>query len=161
MPLRRATHRFAPPCLALLACVSVAACATSGPAQRADAETATVSLLTRQAEAWDRAIVRKDREAVATNMDAGFRQIDSDGGWHDKAGFLDGILDERLTIAPYTVEDLQVRVYGDTALLTGTTDLHGTWDGKPFRTHYRYTDVYVKRDGRWKVVNVQTTRIAE
>lgn len=140
-----------------LACALQAGCATA-PSRAGDD---TVALLTRQAVAWDRAIVRKDRDAIAANMDDGFRQIDSDGGWHDKAGFLAGILDPRLTIAPYTVEDFEIRILGDSALLTGTTDLHGTWDGQPFRTHYRYTDVYAKRDGVWRVVNVQTTRIAE
>lgn len=143
--------------IAALACALQAGCATA-PRHAPDDD--TVALLTRQADAWDRAIIRKDRAAIAANMDDGFRQIDSDGGWHDKAGFLADILDPRLTIAPYAVEDFQVRVYGDSALLTGTTDLHGTWKGQPFRVHYRYTDVYAKRDGVWKVVNVQTTRIA-
>lgn len=143
--------------IATLACALQAGCATPPP--RADDD--TVALLTRQADAWDRAIIRKDRDAIVANMDDGFRQIDSDGGWHDKAGFLADILDPRLTIAPYAVEDFQVRVYGDSALLTGTTDLHGTWEGQPFRVHYRYTDVYAKRDGVWRVVNVQTTRIAD
>lgn len=143
--------------IAALACALQAGCATA-PRRAPDGD--IVAMLTRQADAWDRAIVRKDRDAIAANMDDGFRQIDSDGGWHDKAGFLADILDPRLTIAPYTVEDFEVRVLGDSALLTGTTDLHGTWDGQPFRVHYRYTDVYAKRNGAWKVVNVQTTRIA-
>jgi hypothetical protein len=37
----------------------------------------------------------------------------------------------------------------------------GRYQGKPFATHYRYIDIYVRRDGKWQIVSVQTTRIAE
>lgn len=54
-----------------------------------------------------------------------------------------------------------IRFYGDVALITGTTALHGTYGGKPLRTHYRYTDTYVKESGNWRVVNVQTTEMSD
>ena len=38
----------------------------------------------------------------------------------------------KLTIDPYTVEDFEVRLYGDTALLSGRTHMTGKYDGKPF-----------------------------
>ncbi len=40
---------------------------------------AVVAALTRQADAWDKAIVRKDRAAVAANMADDFRSIDGAG----------------------------------------------------------------------------------
>ena len=57
------------------------------------------------------------------------------------------------------MDGLQVRLFGDAALLTGTTLLHGTWRGKPFSSHYRFTDTYVRRDGAWRVVQVQITAL--
>ena len=44
--------------------------------------------LTRQADAWDKAIVRKDGAAIAANMADDFRQIDSDGDLETKASFV-------------------------------------------------------------------------
>jgi ketosteroid isomerase-like protein len=117
------------------------------------------TLLKRQSDAWDAAIIRKDRRAVAANMADSFMQIDSNGRIADKKHFLDDITAPNLTITPYVVDDFRIRVYGNAALLTGSTDMHGTMNGKPFTTHYRYTDVYVKEHGSWKVVNVQTTHI--
>jgi hypothetical protein len=35
----------------------------------------------------------------------------------------------------------------------------GRYEGKPFASHYRYIDVYARRDGRWKIVSVQISRI--
>ena len=117
------------------------------------------STLKHQADAWDRAIINKDRKAIESNISARFMQIGSDGAKADKATFVDALMDKRLSISPYSVEDFEIRVFGNTALLTGTTDMQGSWDGKAFTSHYRYTDVYVRENGKWHVVNVQTTLI--
>jgi ketosteroid isomerase-like protein len=98
------------------------------------AEAEMAAKLRTQADAWDAAIIRKDRDAIAANMSETFMQIGSDGRTADKAGFLDGITSDKLVIEPYTVEEFRVRFYGDTALITGRTDMHGSWDGKPFRS---------------------------
>ena len=123
------------------------------------ADTATAAMLRHQADAWDEAIILKDRKAIESNMAVTFMQIGSDGAKADKAEFVAALMDQRLTIAPYKVQDFQVRIYGNTALLTGTTDMHGSWNGKPFTSNYRYTDVYIRQNGKWRVVNVQTTSI--
>lgn len=140
-----------------LAALLSACCTSTRPGRPSD----DVAVLTRQADAWDKAIVRKDRPAIEANMADDFRQIDAYANVANKGEFLEGIVDPKLTIDPYGVEDFDVRVYGDTALLTGRTKLSGTYDGSRFTSHYRYTDVYVKRDGRWQVVNVQITKVRE
>jgi ketosteroid isomerase-like protein len=140
--------------------LAIGACATSTPERPAAAF--SDAQLRAQADAWDAAIVRKDRAAIAANMAESFQQIGSDGRVADKAAFLEAIVADKLVIAPYTVEEFRVRWYGDTALVSGRTDMHGSWDGKPFESHYRFTDTYVREaDGRWRVVNVQTSEIAE
>ena len=118
-----------------------------------------VAELTRLSDAWDKAIVRKDEQAVADNMAEDFRQIDGYGNLETKKSFVAGIVDPKLTIDPYTVEDFEVRLYGDTALLSGRTHMTGRYDGKVFETNYRYIDIYVRRNGTWKIVSVQITRI--
>jgi ketosteroid isomerase-like protein len=147
--------------LAIGACATRPA-ATPAPAPATLAGAELAARLRTQADAWDAAIVRKDRAAIAANMAESFMQIGSDGRVADKAAFLEAITAEKLVIAPYTVEEFRVRFYGDTALITGRTDMHGSWDGKPFESHYRFTDTYAREaDGAWRVVNVQTTEIAE
>lgn len=120
---------------------------------------ADLARLTRQAHDWDQAIVRKDRTAIVGNMAEDFRQIDGAGNVETLQSFVDDLMSPALRIDPYTVEDLEVRLYGDVALLSGRTRMSGTYDGKPFRTHYRYIDVYVRRDGAWRIVSVQITRL--
>ena len=108
-----------------------------------------------QADRWDRAILAKDRAAIEANMAEDFRQIDARGNVETKAGFVDDLVSPDLQLDPYAVEDFEVRVYGDTALLSGRTRMTGRYQGRAFNTHYRYIDIYVRRGGAWKIVSVQ------
>lgn len=148
----------------VLALVCAASPAFAGGTQPAAAESATedtVAILTAQADAWDKAIVRKDRAAIEANMADDFRQIDGAGNIETKTSFVDGLMSDALVIDPYTVEDFEVRLYGGTALLSGRTRMTGRFEGEPFTSHYRYIDIYVRREGAWKIVSVQITRIPD
>ena len=137
----------------------VAGCAP--PKRDAPASKELVDRLSVQADRWDEAIVRKDRAAIEANMTDDFRQIDRAGNIATKTSFVDGVLSPDLQIDPYAVEDFEVRLYGDVALLSGRTRMTGRYQGKPFVSHYRYIDVYVRRGDDWKVVSVQISPIPE
>ena len=128
---------------------------------RAPDRSAERAVLVAQALAWDQAIVAKDAAAIADNMAEDFWQIRSDGVLIDKAAFLRDILAPELVIEPYAVEDQEVRFFGDAALLSGHSHMKGSYQGEAFATHYRYSDVYARRGGRWQVVSVQLTTIPE
>lgn len=144
-------------CASVLALATLTACTTLPAPMTAD----TAALLTAQAAAWDEAIVRKDRAAIEANMADDFRQIDGAGNVENKTSFVEGLVDSTLAIDPYTIEDFDLRLYGNVALLSGRTHMTGRYQGKPFASHYRYIDVYVLRDGTWKIVSVQISRIPE
>jgi ketosteroid isomerase-like protein len=119
----------------------------------------TVAQLTQQSNDWDKAIVRKDKAAIADNMAEDFREIGSTGEVSNKDSFVRDLTSDEITIDPYGVEDFNVRVYGDVALLSGHTHMTGHEEGKAFTTHYRYIDIYRRVNGRWKVCSVQTSKI--
>jgi len=56
-------------------------------------------------------------------------------------------------------DDIKVRVYGDTAVVTGRSTSKGTDKGQDLSGVFRYTRVYVKRPSGWQLVATQTTRI--
>jgi ketosteroid isomerase-like protein len=58
-----------------------------------------------------------------------------------------------------TLGDMKVRVFGDTAVVTGTDDETTVQDGKKSSDHYVWTDVFVKRNGEWLAVASQTALI--
>jgi ketosteroid isomerase-like protein len=153
-------HRTAAPLAALLLAIQLPGCAGIGTAAPRD-EAALVAQLTAQADRWDQAIVRKDRAAIEANMAEDFRQIDGAARLETRRSFVDDLMDPALRIDPYRVEELEVRLHGDVALLSGRTRMTGSYQGKPFQSHYRYIDVYVRRGGEWKIVSVQITPVPE
>jgi ketosteroid isomerase-like protein len=58
-----------------------------------------------------------------------------------------------------TMGDMKVRVFGDTAVVTGTDDETTMEEGKKSTKHYAWTDVFVKRNGKWLAVASQTAQI--
>jgi len=58
-----------------------------------------------------------------------------------------------------TLGEMKVRVFGDTAVVTGTDDEITMKDGKKSTDHYVWTDVFVKRNGKWLAVASQTAQI--
>lgn len=55
------------------------------------------------------------------------------------------------------VTDMVVRLYGDTAVVTARADVKGRQLGEDFSGPYRYTRVWVRRNGRWQTVSYQAT----
>jgi len=57
-----------------------------------------------------------------------------------------------------TLGDMKVRVFGDTAVVAGTDDEKSSYKGKDTSGHYTWTDVFVRRQGKWRAVASQSTR---
>jgi ketosteroid isomerase-like protein len=55
--------------------------------------------------------------------------------------------------------DMQVRVYGNTAVVTGGLTEKGTRNGTAYLETYRWTDVFVKRGGHWQAVVSQWAKL--
>ena len=53
--------------------------------------------------------------------------------------------------------DIQVQVYGDTAVLVALDTISGQNKGQPQVTKWLYMDVWVKRDGRWQCVKTYSS----
>jgi ketosteroid isomerase-like protein len=52
----------------------------------------------------------------------------------------------------YQTSDLTIRVYGDAAVVTGRLQRTRDFKGKTMNDDWRFTKIYIRRDGKWKVV---------
>lgn len=59
------------------------------------------------------------------------------------------------------MDDIKVRVYGDTAVVTGRNTVKGQYKGKDISGQTRWTDTWVKSAGRWQCVATHSSRIAQ
>jgi ketosteroid isomerase-like protein len=63
------------------------------------------------------------------------------------------------TFTKVDVDVDRVRLLGDVGVVTGRSVSAGRFDGRDVNVTQRYTDIYVRRDGRWRVVASQGTQI--
>lgn len=64
-----------------------------------------------------------------------------------------------LKMDAYEPMDVQVRIYGGTAVVTGRVMQRFTVGGTRFARHVRYTDVYVKQKSRWRLVSGHSSAV--
>ena len=63
-------------------------------------------------------------------------------------------------IVSMKIDDVSVRPFGDWAIVTGRTQAAGEYQGEVVEVTLRFTDVFVYRSGRWRVVASQATLIS-
>ncbi len=84
-----------------------------------------------------------------------------DGTSGDKAGEIGGLRSGKLKLESVTNDEVKVRVFGETAVVTGRATIRGLVDGREIQDQNRYTSVFVKRRGRWQVIALHVTRVAQ
>ena len=107
------------------------------------------------------AAVRADTAFLDQNTADDYTFITPRGVLTTKAQMLAAFKSGETKLQSYDLDDLQVRVYGDTAVVTGRSTQKGQAQGQDATGQYRFTRVYVKHNGRWQSVAFQSTRIAE
>jgi ketosteroid isomerase-like protein len=103
------------------------------------------------------AIAKNDPEEIGRFVTDDWIIINADGGIIDKERFLEVIKSGALTHEMMESDDIRLRLYGDSAVLTALTRSKGKFMGHEFTTHERSTDVFVRRDGQWRCVLTQLT----
>ena len=109
---------------------------------------------------WAAAIVSNDTVRIAGFMDREW-VIVSESGVSSKEHFLSMVESGELThSAMDLVSEARVRVYGETAVLTGRMTNTAHHLGRRFDADEWTTDVFVRRDGRWLCVLSHITAAA-
>jgi ketosteroid isomerase-like protein len=67
----------------------------------------------------------------------------------------------RMKFQRYQTSDLKVRVYGDAAVVSGRLQRTRTLGEKAVNDDWRFTKLYVRREGRWQVVAFHASEAAQ
>ena len=86
--------------------------------------------------------------------------VRDNGVVRSRAETLAGIKSGATKFTAFNLSDVQVRLYGDTAV-TFHADIHGSRAGKDMSGQFREVRVFVNRGDAWKAVLAQRTRISE
>lgn len=75
-----------------------------------------------------------------------------DGSSIGKAQSIEDLKSGSLKLQAASLDNSKVQVYGDTAIVTFSSNDKGTYKGKDISGKTRWTDVFVKQKGRWMMV---------
>ena len=106
---------------------------------------------------WAKAWTAKDLSAVDWEADE-YVFTNFDGKVSDRASDVADLKSSTFTIS-YEVDDMKAMVFGDTGVVVGHQTQKGRQNGQDIGGVFRFTDTWVKRDGRWKCVAAQLTPI--
>ncbi len=108
-----------------------------------------------------RAVANNDADALDGILADDWIIVDPDGGIIDKARFLGVIRSGALSHESMESTHLRVRLYGNSAVVTGLTTTKGKFMGQDFASCERATDIFVRQADRWQCVFTQLTRFTK
>jgi ketosteroid isomerase-like protein len=114
------------------------------------------------ARMFDDAQLHGDRATLDRMLAPDFLFVRGSGRVGDRRDFIEAFTSPGQKLEPFTIIDpLFLRVSGDVAIVGGEAWIKGTDGGAPFSQHFRYSDTFAKRDGRWVAVFTQVTGLGK
>ncbi|HBD32541.1 MAG TPA: hypothetical protein DC084_02970 [Cupriavidus sp.] len=141
-------------CCVLAATGAVPALASQQPPVRSDQQ-----ILIELEQGWNEAFYRQDVAFIEGLLADEFTATYDDGSRGDKARELALTAEFDQQVVSAIQDDFTVRVYRDTAVVWFTLRLVGIRQGQRAEVTFRYTDVWVLRDGRWQCVSTHGTKV--
>jgi ketosteroid isomerase-like protein len=108
--------------------------------------------------ALDQAQFKKDRATMERLMADDYVYTHSNGAVNDKAADIKETMSDDIKWTDTKSDDLKVRTYGNVAVVTGQVTLTGSAKNYVPGPR-RFTEIWIKREGRWKSIGGQTTLV--
>lgn len=100
-----------------------------------------------------------DVKMFEKHTDDDYILIDPRGGTHNKTKYLEHLTKGSPKFKDLKETDVKVRVFGDTAVVTGLLQVKGKFEDKEVSPEYRWTRVYNKKGNEWRCVHEQHTYV--
>ena len=109
---------------------------------------------------WTQASLKKDANALDKILADDWTAIDFQGKMITKAQSLADLKSGAASTQTLDLGEMKVRVFGNTAVVTGSDTEKSSYKGKDSSGKYVWMDVFVLRNGRWQPVASETTKVA-
>jgi ketosteroid isomerase-like protein len=108
---------------------------------------------------YDVAQLKNDASWFERTFAEDYVWIGPDGVVVPKAEYVRDLESHDLTWESVEAKDMEVRVYGDTAIATGRFFGKGHLKGKLLDERQRFTSVLIKRNGRWQIITEHCSKL--
>ena len=106
-----------------------------------------------------RALLEADYDSLQRLLGDDLTYTHSTGKVDTRTSYLEPLLSGRTRYRTLDASDVAVRHYGGSAVITGVMKSVATVAGAESRTTFRFTAMWVLREGRWTLVAWQSTRV--
>ena len=134
-------------------CGAILLCLLGSWRNSANAQESSDAATIRELEGkWAESYKSRQVDVLSTLLADDYVITFEDGSVHSKVGLISHTARaaEHVTISEFS--DLKIRMHGSTAVVTGNYHEQGTSDGKTYDYNDRLTDVWMKVDGKWKLI---------
>ena len=114
-----------------------------------DSSSADKSAITKLEQDWAAMLMKNDAAGVQNLGTPDCILMDSDGQNIAMKQIVADMKSGAATVKSMHIDDLKIRVYGDTALAFGLETEKSKYHGKNTSGQYRFIDTWVKRNGHW------------
>jgi hypothetical protein len=104
-------------------------------------------------------LVNRNYDSLQSLLDDNVLYIHSNGLTETKADVFKNLKEEIISYTKSDVLELQVRIFGNSAVVTGKGVFAGKARGNAFELNLAYTEVYVKSAGKWKLVSRHACKV--
>lgn len=143
----------------LVLAVMLSWCSTTQAQKANDSSLSAEEQIKSLEEERNRAILGGDAATLDRMTADDYTFITLRGELRSKVEIVKGFQSGAFKYESRTISELKVRVYSDTAIVTGRSTQKGEENGKDYSGDYRFTRVYVKDNGHWMTVALQATPI--
>ena len=134
-----------------------------GKTDAADASrTAEVKTVAELEKSLAAAVVEGDIATFDRLFADDFTHTSQNGQFRSKAEWMKGRIQGKTNYVAFDVDNLRIRIYGETAVVTGISQ--ASWrddDASLAKGRFRFLRVWTKRGGHWQVAAFQGTRISD
>jgi ketosteroid isomerase-like protein len=122
---------------------------------------ATEAQLIQMVRDWAKALTTKDIATLDRLTADDWTSVNPAGKVRTKTELINGLKSSDKPQESAELRDMQARIFGNTALVTGIAVQKSTVKGEERDGIYRFSDLFVKRDGKWVAVYTQTTKVSD
>lgn len=108
---------------------------------------------------WMESYVRRDTEFLERHLAPDYTSTFPDGAVLDKKSEIESLQSGAIALTAMTPTEMNVRLYGTTAVITGQSTITAKENGQEVGGEYRFIDVWAKQGNQWQAVASQVTRI--
>jgi ketosteroid isomerase-like protein len=108
---------------------------------------------------WRLAQLKGDTATMANMLSSDYLGIYSDGTLATRNETLAAVRSGALHFTEMNVSDVKIRVFGTTVVVVSKAQVQGSKDGESIDGSYRYTRVYHRINGAWKIVSFEASSL--